>query len=185
MKDLFLQERSKLDDFNNKLDQKKLKYEDVRLISKDYSGVLDQITLVTKVSDRLQRKLAEANNEIRSKNEEIKAKNEELEETLINLAKAKLGKKASSVMLSVGLLLLVLEEYLLDDYLNTINMGFIIDLSIKVMIAVGMKLLESRLENYFMTREKKKIIRDRERVEVSKKLKPSLNDLSLAELERT
>lgn len=169
MKDLYLQERNSLNEFNAKLDQRKLKYGDIRRISEDYSGVLDQVALVTKVSDRLQRKLAEANNEILAKNQEIRSKNEELKQTLGKLAKAKLGRRASSIVLIVGLALLVVEEYLLDDYLSQLNIGGMIDVSLKIMIAVSMKFLESGLESYFLAQEKQKIMGSGKGFETSKK----------------
>jgi len=158
MNDLYQEERKLLKDFIEKIKAGRVYYREVDKLSSDYTAVLDQVSLVTKVSDRLQRKLSNAYEEIDAKNKVIQSKNAELEETLLKLAKAKLGRKASSILLTIGIILFILEEYFVEGYLADAALPMYFGWGIKLLIAVLLKFSESALENYLLHLKKNKIM---------------------------
>ncbi len=158
MNDLYREERKLFQEFIEKIKSGRVYYREVDKLSSDYTAVLDQVSLVTKVSDRLQRKLSNAYEEIDVKSKVIQSKNAELEETLLKLAKAKLGRRASSIMLTIGVVLFILEEYFVEDYLADANFPTYFGWGIKIMIALFLKASESALENYLMHLKKNKIM---------------------------
>lgn len=99
------------------LEQENLSLEDCKkqlaLVNSNYEDLLDQSKLITKVSDRLQKKITRAH-------DALEEANIELQETLDALTKAKVGKKAASIVLVVFILIFILTEAflepLIDDY---------------------------------------------------------------------
>jgi hypothetical protein len=117
--------------------------------------------VITRVSDRLQKKLDGANSQIREQNNEIKEKNTKLTETISELAKARVGKKASTIMLTVALTLFILEQLILQPFIEErfANLYYL-DFIFLIAIFFIVKLFESKLEDYFITAEKKRIMKD-------------------------
>ena len=127
-----------------------------------YKELLDQSKVITKVSDRLQKKLDQANQKIKSQNEEIKFKNIKLEDTIGQLVSARVGKKASRILLTLAIILFICEELFLADIINRyISIPFL-GLGIQGALMLSIKFFEGSLEAYFMKIEKKKILKEKE-----------------------
>lgn len=159
-KELYHEEIKRLKDFRSKLETHAIYKEDLEGFSDDYEELVAQTKVITRVSDRLQKKLDNANIQIREQNDEIKKKNVQLEDTIVELAKAKIGRKASTIMLTVALILFFLEQYFLEPIIEQSIPGSYGFLSIGVLAALFfiVKFLESALEKYFLKREQKRIL---------------------------
>lgn len=155
--ELYHEETENLKRFKKKLDAYTVLKSDIEEFTDQYEELVAQAKVITRVSDRLQKKLDTANIQIRDQNEEIKDKNLELESTVVQLAQAKVGKRASAIMLIVALGLFVAEfflEPLLEAKLNLVYARF----GVLIIIFFVVKALESGLESYFMKKEKDKIM---------------------------
>lgn len=158
MKELYHEEQKILTDYVGKVKKKEVHLEDAVNIAVHYKDLLDQSKVITRISDRLQKKLDQANQKIKNQNVEIQKQNTELEETVAKLVKVTVGKKASRIMLMVAIVLFISEEYFLGPVIEEMVDIPFLDLGIKGMIALFLKFFESWLETYFMNREKSKIL---------------------------
>ncbi|MEQ9426357.1 MAG: hypothetical protein RJQ09_18170 [Cyclobacteriaceae bacterium] len=159
-KQLYHQEEKELTDFKKKIEEDHVFLDDIETFVNKYEDLLNETKVITKISDRLQKKLDTANQKIQSQNTQITKKNEELGVTIDKLTKARVGRKASTIILTVAIILFVSEEFYLEavieEYVNIPYLG----LGIKLLIALILKFLESGLEGFYMNREKDKIIKD-------------------------
>jgi prefoldin subunit 5 len=116
----------------------------------NYSDLLDQTRLITKVSDKLQNKLNSAY-------ESLEHKNIELQSTIDELTKARVGRKAQTIILFIGLSLFILEEIVLEPIIDSIVQNNIwVSLVIKLVIAFLLKPLESFVESWLLKTTQKK-----------------------------
>ncbi len=156
--ELYYDEISSLREFRSKIDSHAVYKEDLDDFSNEYEELIAQAKVITRVSDRLQKKLDNANLQIRDQNEEIKFKNIELKDTVDQLVKARVGRRASTIMLSVALILFVLEQIFLEPLIEeNIDIPYV-GLGILGILFILVKVLESSLEKYFMNQEKRKIL---------------------------
>jgi hypothetical protein len=147
-------------------DDSKSKEEIVKDYSKlcdHYEEMLDQSKLITKVSDKLQNKLNSANAALADKNNE-------LQETIDELTKAKIGKKAATITFGLAVILFVLSEGFLDPIIETTAKKLFIDnpnqatfikysniilwtsMFGKLIMALLLKPLETFIEEYLLKR---------------------------------
>lgn len=163
-RELYHEEVSNLNNFRLKLDSHALFKEDLDHFSDQYEELVAQAKVITRVSDRLQKKLDTANTQIKEQNLEIKDKNDVLKVTVDQLVKARVGRRASTIMLTVALVLFIVEQIFLQPIIEeNITIPFM-DLGILIVLFFIIKSLESTLESYFMNQEKKKIL-EKEKVE--------------------
>ncbi len=156
--DLYYDEINSLRKFRSKIDSHAVYKEDLDSFSDEYEELIAQAKVITRVSDRLQKKLDNANIQIKDQNEEIKFKNIELKDTVDQLAQARVGKRASTIMLSVALILFILEQIFIEPLIEqNIDIPYV-GLGILAVLFVIVKVLESSLEKYFMNKEKTKIL---------------------------
>ena len=158
-KELYHEEIKKLKDFRVRLDTHAIYKKDLEDFSDDYEDLVAQAKVITRVSDRLQKKLDNANIQIREQNDEIKDKNLELEKTIKHLAEAKVGRKASTIMFTLAIILFLSEEFFLEDIIESNVSIPYVDLMAKGLIAIVLKFFESGLESFFLNQEKRKIIK--------------------------
>ena len=162
--ELYHEEIKKLKDFRVKLESHSIYKEQLEDFSDDYEELVAQAKVITRVSDRLQKKLDGANLQIREQNDEIKVKNGELTKTIDQLDKAKLGRKASTIMLTVALLLFVTEQVFIEPMIEAkFGNSYYLNYIILIVIFFLVKFFESRLEDYFLNQTKKRIIENQER----------------------
>jgi hypothetical protein len=160
MKDLFQEEEKVLSRYLKKIDDNEMFIDDVESFGSNYRDLIDQSKVITRISDRLQKKLDLANQKIKSQNTEIQAKNEQLENTIVDLASAKVGKKASRVLFVLAIVLFISEELFIEPLLGELSFPYV-GLVIKAFIAFGLKIFESSLEGYYMQQEQKDILKNK------------------------
>lgn len=138
-----------------------------------YERLLDDSKLLTSVGDRLQRKLKSANlmlreqaEEIKRANREVQQKNAELENTISELTKTRVQRRAQFFTGAVTFVLFIVSELLEDefdslwgegnDYGNYLSWG------VKIVLLAMFKPLESVTEKWFLRRTQKNIETERE-----------------------
>ncbi len=135
------------------------------LLSERYEEVLDQTKLITKVSDRQQKRINKINVTLNSVNAEMESKNVELQETLDDLAVAKVGRRATTItgIVFVGLFLLTealieprIEAYLHETKGMLHDHEFAVGLSLKAVLALMLRPIEKIVEKLLMNAEKRK-----------------------------
>ena len=162
-RELYHDEINNLKAFRQKIDTKAIFKEDLDDFSNYYEELIAQAKVITRVSDRLQKKLDNANIQIQDQNVEIKDKNLELGDTLDQLAKAKVGRRATTILYTVAIGVFILEQVFLEPLIERklaeqeITIPYI-GLMILAVLFILVKVLESSLEGYFMKREKKRIL---------------------------
>ena len=120
--------------------------EELQQITDYYEDLLDQGMLITKVSDRLQNKL-------NNLNAKLQDKNVELQNTIDELTKARVGRKATTIVLLVAVALFLVSEGLLEPQIEAqIGDNIWLGLLFKGMIALLLKPIETLTEKYLMNR---------------------------------
>ncbi|MEQ6120906.1 hypothetical protein [Reichenbachiella sp. MALMAid0571] len=150
MKELYHEEQRILFDFSGKVKGKKLNMRDATNFISHYSDLLEQSKVITKISDRLQKKLDLANQKIQSQNQEIQKKNTQLETTVKELIHMTVGKKAFRIMFMVAIVLFISEEYYLEPIIERhVEIPFL-SIGIKIFIAIFLRIFEGWLEGHFL-----------------------------------
>ncbi|MES2389042.1 MAG: DUF1987 domain-containing protein [Bacteroidota bacterium] len=119
----------------------------------------EEFAMVTNISDRLQNRLNQANGKLKAQAEEIKAMNEslelrnrELQQTIDALTKSRAGRRATTAVLIIALILFCasegIEYFIEQSTQNVLSLTWI--LTIKLLIALLIKPIESLLETYFI-----------------------------------
>ncbi len=157
-RELYHDEISNLKEFRRKIGAKAIFKEDLDEFSDHYEELIAQAKVITRVSDRLQKKLDNANIQIQDQNVEIKDKNLQLGNTVEQLAKAKMGKRASTILFTVAILLFIIEQVFLQPIIDQYVSVPYLALVLLILLFLGVKLFEGALESHFMKKEKKKII---------------------------
>ena len=158
MKELYHEEQRILSDYVGKVKNKDLSMDDAVNIAVNYKDLLDQSKVITRISDRLQKKLDHANQKIKSQNSEIQKKNSELEITIEKLDKMTVGKKASRLLFVLFLVLFITEQLFLEPIIETVVDIPFMDIGVMLVFAISLKFFESSLEQYFLKKIKKKIL---------------------------
>jgi predicted RNA-binding Zn ribbon-like protein len=158
--ELYHEEIKRLKQFRSKLSTNTIYKEDLEEFSNEYEELIAQTKVITRVSDRLQKKLDTANQQISLQNEEIKATNRELRNTVYKLAEARIGKKASTIMTATALILFFLEQYFLQPAIEeSIPLSYsFFSILMLILVFFLVKFLESGLEKYFFKQEKRRIL---------------------------
>ena len=163
--ELYYDEIDSLRKFRAKIETHAIYKEDLDSFSDEYEELVAQAKVITRVSDRLQKKLDNANLQIREQNDEIKDKNVELGKTIEQLAVAKVGRKASAIMLVVAFVLFILEQVFIEPIIErSIDIPFV-GLGILGILFLLIKFFEGGLEKYFLNQEKKKILEQEKKEE--------------------
>lgn len=156
--ELYYDEIDSLRRFRAKIETHAIYKEDLDSFSDEYEELVAQAKVITRVSDRLQKKLDNANLQIREQNEEIKDKNIQLADTVDQLAKAKVGRRASTILFTLAVVLFILEQLLLEPIIERYFETKFISLAVLGLLFMLVKFSEGAMESYFMNREKKKIL---------------------------
>ncbi|WP_421765228.1 hypothetical protein [Ekhidna sp.] len=161
--ELYYDEIDSLRKFRSKIETHAIYKEDLDAFSDEYEELVAQAKVITRVSDRLQKKLDNANLQIREQNDEIKVKNTQLADTVDQLAKAKVGRRASTILFTVAVILFILEQVLLEPIIDEMFDTQFVSLGILGALFILVKFSEGALEGYFMNKEKKKILAKEEK----------------------
>ena len=127
----------------------------------NYEELLDQTVLITRISDRLQRKLDKTNDKLQLLNDQLNDKNIELQNTIDDLVKAKAGRKATTIVFIFALILFVFSEALVDPYIDSNTKNIYLSLSIKALIAMLIKPFEMLVEEGLLKSARKKTMEER------------------------
>ncbi len=120
-------------------------------LSKDYEKLLGDARVITNISDRLQNRLNRANQELQASSEEIQHKNDQLQNTINELTKAKVSKKATTIVLMAAILLFLVSEVFLEPIVDTyFQQEFVINIAIKGSIALLLKPIDYLVEWYLL-----------------------------------
>lgn len=150
MKELYHEEQQILADFTVKVKGKKVYLKDASELTGHYRDLLEQSKVITKISDRLQKKLDLANQKIKSQNQEIQRSNTELQSTVEKLIHMTVGKKAFRIMFMVAIVLFISEEYYLEPIIEShVEIPFL-SIGIKILIAIFLRIFEGWLEGHFL-----------------------------------
>jgi tetratricopeptide (TPR) repeat protein len=100
---------------------------------------------------------------IKKQKEEIEHKNFELQETIDELTRTKIGKKAKAFTLVIAITLFILEELFVHFVLHLLSdENFYLSLGIKIIIAFSLKPIDTAIEHYLLKRiiktKKKEIV---------------------------
>ena len=157
-RELYFDEIESLRKFRSKIETHAIYKEDLDSFSDEYEELIAQAKVITRVSDRLQKKLDNANLQIREQNEEIKDKNVQLADTVDQLAKAQVGRRASTIMLSVAVILFILEQVFMEPEIEKLELPQYVGYSVLGILFLLVKFFEGALEKHFMNKEKRKIL---------------------------
>jgi len=158
MKELYHEEQKILSDYVGRIKKKAVNMEDAVNIAVNYKDLLDQSKVITRISDRLQKKLDHSNQKIKSQNVEIQKKNKELDNTIDQLTEMTVGKKATRIMFVLAVVLFISEEQFLAPVINEYVGTPYISLGVMLGIAMLLKFFEGWLEGYFLKQQKNKIL---------------------------
>lgn len=158
MTNLYQHEEEALEVIQKKLDDDNCTMNDVREFKDVYQNLFEESRMMIKISDRLQKKLDTAKKKVQEKNEEVLEKNQSLKEAIEKLAKARVGKKASTIMFTMAIFLFVSEELYIEPFVEYFADYSYLIWILKGGIALSLKFFESFLESYFVGGEKKKIL---------------------------
>jgi len=136
--------------------------EELKLLTDNYEELLDQTVLITRISDRLQKKLDKTNDKLQNLNDQLNDKNVELQNTIDDLVKAKAGRKATTIVFVFALVLFVFSEALIEPYIDSYANNIYLSLSIKAIIAMSIKPLEMLVEDSILKAARKRTIEARE-----------------------
>ncbi|WP_020527528.1 hypothetical protein [Flexithrix dorotheae] len=123
-------------------------YDEYSSLTKNYGRLLDEIKLITSVSDRLQNKLNKAN-------EKIILQNQELQETVDLLTRAKISRKAATIVLLIAVILFLLSEGFIEPIIEGYVDNVAVGLLLKAIIALLLKPLEMVVEKILLKKATK------------------------------
>lgn len=120
----------------------------------DYAQLLGDARLVTSVSDRLQNKINRTNDKLNLANEKITAQNDKLKQTILQLREAKVGRKATTIVLLLAVVLFLISEAFLEPQIEQIVDDWYIGLLLKGLIALFLKPIEIVVEKILFRKTK-------------------------------
>ncbi|WP_086047802.1 hypothetical protein [Hugenholtzia roseola] len=146
---VFEKEQQKLKNFKKLLHQEpdlKTLQEEYAILLENYELLLNESKLITSVSDRLQNKLNRAN-------EQITEQNERLQQTIDLLTQARIGRKATTLVIFIGIALFFLSEGLIEPRIEEfVENDTLVGLLLKGIIAILLKPMEVLVEKQMLKR---------------------------------
>jgi len=129
----------------------------------NYEELVDQVKIITKISDRLQKKLNKTNEKLADINDQLNDKNIQLNETIDALTEAKIGRRASTIVLVIVVILFLLSEAWIEPIIEANFDNFFIGLGLKFVMALLIKPAETLTERYLLRKARKEQIRKMEK----------------------
>lgn len=107
-------------------------YKEYSTLSHQYDQLLSETQVITKVSDRLQNKLNSANEQVQEINDHLEVKNKQLQETIEELTKARIGRKATTIVILIAVFLFIIAETFIEPPIeDTFKDNFFLALILK------------------------------------------------------
>ncbi len=137
-----------------------------KMLVENYEDLFDQVKIITKISDRLQKKLDKTNDKLNETNDQLNEKNIQLEETIDALEKAKVGRKATTYVLIFAVILFILSEAIVEPKIEawasvqfSESWAFWIGLFLKLIIAFLIKPGEMMIERRLLKSARKEAMK--------------------------
>ena len=133
--------------------------DDLGVLVREYEELLNQVRVVTQVGDRLQRKQERMSEEIKKTSNLVQKRNRQLEITIGDLLRAKMGKRASSIMALVALGLFTMEQTMLEPIISMYFTKFNLEFVLMALIFFVVKNFEASLEGIFISDRRRQILK--------------------------
>lgn len=127
--------------------------EEFKKLTEQYAQLLGDARLVTSVSDRLQNKINRANDQLNEANEKITAQNDKLRQTIVQLREAKVGRKATTIVLLLAVVLFLISEAFIEPQIEKVIDDWYIGLIFKGLIALLLKPIERIVEKVLLRKQ--------------------------------
>ncbi len=143
----------------------------VKLVD-SFEDAVGQMRLITKVSDKIQKKLDRVNSALDVKNAELDVKNAQLQTTIDELTQARAGKIAATIVLVIAVMLFLLEELFIDNVIKNLlgTTSQWASVITKLVVVLLLKPLEGLLENFiisYLYKKKKEREKEAEKPKIS------------------
>lgn len=122
----------------------------------NYEELIDQVKIITKISDRLQKKLNRTNEKLEVTNVALNETNIKLNETIDALTEAKIGRRASTIVLIVAIALFFVSEAWIEPMIERTFNNFWVGLGLKFVVAILIKPGEDFTNKYMLKQARKK-----------------------------
>ncbi len=127
------------------------------VLFKSYEKMLGDATLMTTVSDRLQNRLNITSEQLKTRSEQIRLANTKLEQqnellqnTIDELIKTKVSRRATTITLTVAVLLFLLSEGILEPWIEFQTDSFLVGFVLKGVIALLLRPIDYLVEKYLL-----------------------------------
>lgn len=165
--DIFRNEKEALDELKKVLTQedvsKDILLDKYQVLCDKFERLLGEAKFLTSVSDRLQSKLNVANekmkvqaDEIGKINNDLTVNNQVLQDTIDQLVKARVGRKATSIVLFFAIILFIISEGFLEPIVEKNIDSPMVGFMFKGGIALLLKPIDTLVERYLMRQNLKK-----------------------------
>jgi hypothetical protein len=154
MEKVYIKEVNELHRVKKIADEMNLSEQDLRneyrKLVENFEEAIGQMRLITKVSDKIQKKLDKVNAALDQKNQELDYKNQELTKTIEELTQARASRLATTIVLFIAMVLFLLEEIIIEPFITSfISSNQLVSIGIKLVLVLLLKPAESLLENFF------------------------------------
>ena len=158
----------------NNLDQSKnfLKREDYsqmelqlefKKLVENYEELIDQVKIITKISDRLQKKLNKTNDALENSNTQLGDLNNQLNQTIDQLTEAKIGRKAGTIVMFLAIGLFIISEVVLEPIIDeAFKDNAYVGLFLKLIVAILIKPGEDFANKYMLKKARKQQMMEQE-----------------------
>ncbi len=157
---IYQRELENLEQAKNFLKRSEYSKMDIQLeykkLVENYEELVDQVKIITKISDRLQNKLDKTNQKLEKTNQDLHDTNIKLNETIDALAEARIGRRAATIVLIVAISLFVVSEAWIEPIIEKNIQNFWVGLILKLAVAVLIKPGEDFTNKYMLKRARKK-----------------------------
>jgi hypothetical protein len=149
MNSIFAKEEQNLAELEEMLKTENISNEDlmggIKVFTQHFRDLLDQVVMLTKVSDRLQKKLDKTN-------EILNETNIELQNTIDELTLTKIDRKAKVIAYISIVILFLFSEVVIEPSIDFISNSIYMGLLIKAIIALLIKPIEEIFEHFMLKR---------------------------------
>ena len=122
----------------------------------NYEELVDQVKIITKISDRLQKKLNKTNEKLEKTNNELHDTNIKLNETIDALTEAKIGRRAATIVMFVAIALFIVSEVWIEPIIEAHFGKGLVGLGLKLVVAILIKPGEDLTNKYMLKKARKK-----------------------------
>ena len=122
----------------------------------NYEELVDQVKIITKISDRLQKKLNKTNDKLELTNDQLNDTNLKLNETIDALTEAKIGRRSATIVMFVAIALFIISEVWIEPIIESHFGNGLVGLGLKLVVAILIKPGEDLMNKYMLKRARKK-----------------------------